>query len=264
MNLTQKIDTLINKISQIPEVRSIGISGGEKPFPNPGEGDIDVFIYCDTIPLEQLRNCILKATDIEDPKLNEFKGGHWGIGDFSRVEGVETWLMYFTKEETLSDLGSTLAGESPDKLDNYFYPIGRCEMLRNMWIRYDDGGFLGDLQKQLSVYPEGLADKLTEYHISELDDVEDLERAVKRKDVLFYHFALDIGIDHFLQALFAMNKTFFPSRKRSLQYIKEFTIKPLRCKNLLLKIVQLGSCADTLEESYRLWRNVTEELKSLV
>lgn len=264
MDLTQKIDTLINKISEIPEVRSLGISGGEKPFPNPGEGDIDVFIYCDTIPLEESRKSVLETMDLKETKLNEFEGGQWGVVDFALVDGVDTWLMYFTKEETLSELGSTMAGENPDKLDNYYYPTGRCEMLRNMWIRYDSEGFLGDLQKQLFLYPEDLAVKLTEHHVSELDDIEDLERAVIRKDVLFYHFALDIGIDHFLQALFAMNNTFFPSRKRSLQYIKEFTLKPLRCEELLQKTVQLGSRADTLQESYKLWRRLTEELKSLV
>lgn len=263
MSLRQKIDTLINTISEIPEVLSIGISGGDKPFPNPGEGDIDVFIYCDTIPSENTRQCIL-AANIEETKINEFEGGHWGTGDFALVEGVETWFMYFTKKETYSELSSTLAGQLPDKLDNYYYPTGRCEMLRNIWIRYDSDGFLGGLQKQLSVYPEGLTTKLNEYHLLELDDIEDLERAVKRRDVLFYHFALDISIDYFLQALFSLNKTFFPSRKRSIKYIKEFTIKPQKCEELLLKTVQLGSCADTLEESYMLWRSLTEELKSLV
>ena len=29
-------------------------------------------------------------------KTNSFAGGHWGVGDFTLINGVETWLMYFT------------------------------------------------------------------------------------------------------------------------------------------------------------------------
>lgn len=88
--------------------------------------------------------------------------------------------------------------------------------------------------------------------------------ADKRQDVLFYHFALDIAIDHYLQALFAINKTFFPSRKRSLQYIERFLVKPHGCAGDLPEVIRLGGCADTLEASYALWRKMTEVLKKIV
>lgn len=265
MKTEQIIDTLINKISAIPEVRSIGISGGKKPFPYAGEGDIDIFIYCDSLPTLNMRQAVLHETDgLQETKVNEFEGGHWGAGDFALTEGVETWLMYFTMQETSSEIDANLRGDFPDKLNNYYYPTGRCAMLRDMWIRYDENGFLGDLQKRLSEYPESLAKTLTEHHTRELDDVEDLERAVKRKDVLFYHFALDIAIDHYLQALFAINRTFFPSRKRSLQYIDGFHAKPHECAESLLKVVRLGSEAETIHESYALWRKMTQDLKKIV
>jgi len=96
-----------------------------------------------------------------------------------------------------------------------------------------------------------------------LGDREDLERAVVRKDVLFYHFALDLALDHYLQALFAVNRTYFPSRKRSLSFIDKFIVKPHGCNERLLEIIRLGGYPDGINESYNLFSDMVNELKDL-
>jgi hypothetical protein len=263
---TNKIlDTLIDTISEMKEVQSIGISGSKTPLPQPGEGDIDIFIYCDKMPdLKKRQTIISQMGDlIQEGKINIFEGGHWGAGDFLLINGIETWLMYFTVNETLTDVESILNGEYPDKLDNYYYPIGRCAMLKNINVLLDKSNFLYDLRKKLSDYPIKLSKLLIQYHLNELEDTEDLKRAAARKDVLFYHFALDIAIDHFLQALFAINKTYFPSRKRTLDFIENFNIKPEGCTKKLLKVIKLGSYSEGITESYALWSSMVNELKEL-
>lgn len=261
---TEEITQLLTeRISTMKEVQSIGISGSKDQFPKAGEGDIDVFIYCDTIPeLEERQAIVNQLSDLlQGGKFNVFEGGHWGIGDFVLINGVETWLMYFTVNETLNDVESILNGDYPDKLDNYYYPIGRCAMLKDINILCDKNNFLYSLKKRLSVYPDKLAEILAQYHLDELEDIEDLERAVTRNDVLFYHFAMDLAIDHFLQALFAMNKTYFPSRKRTLDIIKNFIVKPVRCDEQLLDVVRFGACSESINQSYELWSNMVNDLK---
>ncbi len=260
------LDILINNVSEMSEVQAIGISGSKTPLPKAGEGDIDIFIYCDKIPGLMERQAVINqlGNHIQEGRVNIFEGGHFGVGDFMLIEGVETWLMYFTVSETLTDVEAILKGEYPDKLDNYYYPVGRCAMLRNINILYDKSGFLHDLKEKLSEYPDILAGLLTEYHMEELEDTEDLERAVIRKDVLFYHFAMDLAIDHFLQALFAVNKTYFPSRKRTLDFINSFNIKPERCSEKLLEVVRLGSFPEGIKESFMLWSNMVNELREMV
>lgn len=263
---TEKIvDTLINNISKMNQVQSIGISGSKTPFPRAGEGDIDIFIYCNAIPNLEERQSIINqmGQQVQDGKVNIFEGGHWGDGDFLLVNGIETWLMYFTVSETLTDVEAILNGEYPDKLDNYYYPVGRCAMLKNINILFDKSDFLSSLKKKLSDYPDKLSKILIQYHLDNLEDTEDLERAVIRKDVLFYHFAMDIAIDHFLQALFAINKTYFPSRKRTLDFIENFHIKPKDCNKNLLEIIRLGSSSDGIGQSFTLWINMVNELKKL-
>lgn len=259
------LQLLIDKISMIQEVQSIGISGSKSPLPEAGSGDIDIFIYCDKIPVLEKRESIINELGeiLQNSKINIFQAGHWGTGDLAHIYGVETWLMYFTIDETLNDVKAILNGEYPDKLDNYYYPIGRCAMLKNINVLYDKNGFLNSLKVKLSEYPDKLSDILVKYHLNELDDVEDLERAVNRKDVLFYHFALDIAMDHFLQGLFAANKIYFPSRKRTLDYIGNFSIKPALCSEKLLEIIKLGSCPESISQSYGLWTSLINELKDL-
>jgi hypothetical protein len=256
---------LIDSISSMKEVQSIGISGSKTELPKAGEGDIDVFIYCDAIPdLEKRQALISQMGDLlHDGKINVFEGGHWGTGDFALINGVETWLMYFTLDENSKDVEVILNGDYPDKLDNYYYPVGRLAMLKGINVLYDKNNYLGSLKERLSEYPDKLSEVLTQYHLEELEDVEDLERAVTRKDVLFYHFAMDIAMDHFLQALFAANKTYFPSRKRTLGFIDVFALKPKGCGEGLLEVIRLGACPETIGQSYELWRSMINELKKI-
>lgn len=261
---TEKIvELMINSISSMEEVQSIGISGGKTKLPKAGEGDIDIFIYCDVIPETHKRQAIVNQLSdlLQEGKFNVFEGGHWGTGDFVLINDVETWLMYFTEDDNLNNVEVILNGDYPDKLDNYYYPVGRLAMLRDINILYDKSGYLCSLKKRLSDYPDKLAKVLIQYHLDELEDIEDLERAVSRGDVLFYHFAMDIAIDHFLQALFAINKTYFPSRKRTLNYINNFNIKPERCDEKLLEVIRLGAYSESIKQSYELWLSMVNELK---
>jgi hypothetical protein len=128
---------------------------------------------------------------------------------------------------------------------------------------YDRDGFLSSLKARLAAYPAALARTLIDYHLGALDDAEDLERAVTRQDVLFYHYALDIAIDHFLQALFALNARYFPSRKRSVQHIRGFARVPVACEERLLRVLASGGRPAGIGESYATWRGLVDELRAL-
>jgi len=154
-----------------------------------------------------------------------------------------------------------LSGQYLGRLDSYYYPIGRCAMWKAMRIFYDPDGFLQSFQQRLEEYPATLAQPVINHHLDALEDVEDLERAVGRKDVFFYHFALDLALDHFLQALFAMNREYFPSRKRSDIYLRGFKLKPSECEQRLQKVIAFGGNAKTLEESYEVWNSLVHDLK---
>lgn len=267
--MPDKIETSLNKlISTIAchsSIRAIGISGGECPFPGPGEGDIDMFVYCTEIPAANERQKMLLPLreEIEHVEIGKLESGHWGQGDCLLLAGVETWLLYFTVAEARLELDEILSGKYPGRLDSYYYPIGRCAMWKTMRVFYDPDNILGSFKQRLAEYPPELALAVIDHHLKALDDVEDLERAVARKDVFFFHFALDLALDHFLQALFALNGEYFPSRKRSESYLRSFKTKPADCVQRLRQVIALGGNVDTLERSYKLWNEVVCDVKQL-
>jgi len=260
------INKLVEAIARHHSVRAIGMSGGERPFPEPGEGDIDLFVYCTEIPDKGQRLDMLTVLKdgFEQIHIGRVENGHWGQGDSLRVAGIETWTLYFTIAEARAELEATLAGQYLGRLDSYYYPIGRCAMWKAMWVYYDPDRVLQSFKKRLEEYPKELAAAVVDHHLEGLHDVEDIERAAQRKDVLFYHFALDLALDHFLQALFALNKEYFPSRKRSDTYLQGFRIKPSDCEQRLRQTIAWGGEAETLGKSYAMWKGLVRELELLV
>ncbi len=264
MNTNEIFDKLINAISSMSQVNSIGMSGSSA-LPKAGESDVDLFIYCDSIPHADHRLSALEAikNSLDTINVQIFEGKSWGIGDFVSIDGIETWMMYFTEKDALADVESILLGEQPDIIGSY-YPIGRCATLSNINILYDQKGFLTSMKTKLSVYPPQLAQTIIKHHIGLLYDFEEWDRAVKRKDVLFHHYALDSSIDHFLQTLFAFNNCYFPSRKRSYESIRKFTRAPEKCEERLLQVLRRGGYPDGIHESYEIWRSLLDEWRTII
>ena len=252
---------LIDLICKMDEVLSVGKCGGEK-LPEKNESDIDVFVFCSKVPDANTRHAIIGklGSGISCLQISETKDKFWGFCNFITIEDVEICLMYFTISDMDDEIESVLNGSRLDREDEYFYPTGRCATLLSMQVYCDKKGYISAMKEKLSLYPEILAQKLFNHHISKINDIEDFSRAVSRKDVLFYHTTLESAIDHFLQALFALNRCFFPSRKRTLEFIKGFKHKPKNCAERLLKVIELGSKPETLSKSYDIWSALCIEL----
>ncbi len=77
------INRLVNALASHASIRAIGMSAGERPFPEPGEGDIDLFVYCTEIPARNERQEMLMSLqgEIEQVEIGKLESGHWGQGD---------------------------------------------------------------------------------------------------------------------------------------------------------------------------------------
>jgi hypothetical protein len=253
---------LLQSIQTIPAVCAIGKTGGAA-LPKDGCSDIDLFVFCETIPSLREREQSL-ATLHESVTVVEFDARehpHWGLVDSMLIGEQEIYLMFFTKRVFAESVASILCGERTEREENYFYPTGRCASVLGMHSFYDPKGFLYGLQQQCMVYPDELRDALLAAHLPKINDHEDFQRAILRNDVLFYHATLDLALDHFLQALFALNRVYFPSRKRSLELIRDFTVMPEDCESRILRVIELGVNVEMLAESYRLWQALCRDIE---
>ncbi len=251
------------RVALTKEIRAIGQTSDPNIIPKAGEADIDIFVLGDIIPGYEVRKAVYDKNSalFEECSMNVCEGGEWGTGDVFIIDGVETMLMYFTIEETLNYVNEILEGKHLDSVKG-FYPVGRCATLKNIYVIYDEGVF-SSLQEKLLVYPDVLKREMVRFHLGRTIDEEDFGRAVLRKDVLFYHQVLENAIDHYLQALYAVNETFFPSRKRTNKYIDSFKLKPENCYERLLNVVRLGSSPEGIEKSYTEWCSLVSDLESI-
>jgi hypothetical protein len=264
MLVEEMFSALIQALTANVGVVAIGKSGGgELLLPN--ESDIDFFIFCRRLPAVKQRSKVVEqlGAAITSSTIRENHDQFWGTCDYLEHMGHEIYLMYFTVAEMDAEIASALDGSRLAREGGYFYPTGRCASLLSMHILYDAAGYLAGMQDKLSVYPLALAEKITAHHLPLINDVEDFSRAIARADVLFYHFTLENAIDHFLQVLFALNRRFLPSRKRTLQYIDAFALKPENCGERLLQAVELGAKPDTLAESYAMWTSLCQDIALL-
>jgi len=229
-----------------------------------GESDVDIFLLGDKIPGYEERKAVYdtNSTLFQQCIMNVCEGGDWGTGDTFIIDGVETMLMYFCIDEANQYVDEILEGNHLDSIKG-FYPVGRCSTLKNINVIYDESGVFGSLKEKLSTYPDELKKKMLDFHMSRIKDEEDFGRALLRKDVLFYHQVLEAAIDHYLQALYAANETFFPSRKRTKQYIEAFKLKPENCYRRLLEVIKSGSNPDGIAESYHEWCKLVDDLQGI-
>ena len=262
--LESSFQSLIDALSRIDCVRAIGKTGGAA-LPTDGFSDIDLFVFCDRLPTRAERETLYRSLSgncsVED--YGEFEHPHWGLVDSLLLVEQEVYPMFFMRDTFVDSVRSILRGERIEREANYFYPTGRCASILGMHPIYDPHAYLAGLKQLCQQYPDSLRNALMNAHLPKLDDEEDFQRAIRRGDVLFFHSTLDLALDSFLQALFALNRVYFPSRKRSLEKVASFQIKPQDCEERLLRVVEMSSKPNTLSDAYDVWQQLCTELIEL-
>ncbi|HEX3076043.1 MAG TPA: DUF4037 domain-containing protein [Lachnospiraceae bacterium] len=258
-------DKLVLDLSQLQEVKGIGQTGDINAKLIPGQSDIDLFVLCTSVPKEDVRKQIYSrySTDYTGCQMNASNGGIWGYGDILFIEGIDVMFMYFTFDEMRDYIEEVLRGDHLGK-EGDFYPTGRLSSIENINILYEDSATWSSLKERAKTYPHELFERLFKYHINSVLDEEDLGRVLLRKEVMFYHQVLEHALDHLLQALFALNNTYFPSRKRSEQYIESFMLKPTDCNERILRIIKDSVEPNSMAESVKELRSITGEIERLV
>ena len=241
---------LVSDLSQCCKIKGIGQTGDINAELIPGCSDIDMFVLCSAIPTEDERKQIYLKYSTEYSKcfMNASNGGIWGYGDILIIDEIDVMFMYFTIEEMNDYLDEVLQGKHLNN-EGRFYPTGRLSSIENINILYESDATWTTMKQKVKKYPIDLFEKLFNLHVANILDDEDLSRVVLRKEIMFFHQVLENSLDHLLQALFALNYTYFPSRKRSEQYIENFTNKPINCYERMCKIIQNSVSSKNIEQA---------------
>lgn len=255
---------LVEMLIESELIYGIGQTGDLNAPLIPGKSDIDLFVLCKEVPSQEERlKMYAKLTNQYDSlSMQVCAGGIWGYGDIFLCDGIDVMPMYFTIDEMREYVEEVLAGKHLEK-EGRFYPIGRLASIETIHVLYDKEQSWDKIISLVKTYPEELFKMWYQSEICRVVDEEDLSRATLRHEVLFYHQVVEEFLDHFLQALYAKNKRYFPSRKRTEKAITEFKKKPDQCYERLLKVVELGAKETTIEESVEELRKLCEELRNI-
>lgn len=229
----------------------------------PQNSDIDLFVLCRTVPDRKKREEIYSrfADDLGSVQMEVCNCEHWGIGDVFIVDGIDIMPMYFDIGAFYAYIEDLLSGKHLLREDR-FYPIGRLASVESINILYEKEDAWTKLKDSVKHRPQELFEKWYAVQSALILDEEDLGRAKLRCDVLFYHQVLEEALDHFLQAMYALNDTYFPSRKRNAADIDRFARKPGNCLDRLQSIMEKSVKPNTIPESVRELYSLTDELKA--
>lgn len=261
MNANDFRDRLVSLLSACDDICGIGQTGNINAPLIPGKSDIDLFVICDHVPDRQERLARYQALtdDCDSLQMEACGGGVWGYGDIFVCGGIDVMPMYFTCAEMEGYLREVLDGQHLEKKGR-FYPIGRLASIESLHVLHEKEAAWTKLIDMVKVRPQPLFSRWYASERAQMIDEEDLGRAELRHEVLFYHQVVEAFLDHFLQALFARNNCYFPSRKRTEEAIAAFRIKPANCYARLMQIVELGARADTIDQSIAALRSIAEDL----
>lgn len=207
---------LVEEISNCDEILGIGQTGDMNAPLIAGKSDIDLFIICKNVPDSDRRLSLYKSLDglYDKLEMEVSSGGVWGYGDMFYINGIDVMPMYFSVANMQEYIDEILAGKHLEK-EGSFYPVGRLASIETINVLWEKNNAWTNIVSKVKTYPQDFFDKWYSSEAWRIVDEEDLGRAKLRREVLFYHQVVENFLDHFLQALYAKNRRYFPSRKRT-------------------------------------------------
>ena len=264
MGAAELRNELIAVLSAEETILGIGQTGTLDAVLIPGKSDIDLFVLCGRIPSEEERRNLYRRIRKErfELSMTVCSGGRWGTGDILNAGGIDVMPMYFTLAETRGYLERLLSGKGLEK-EGRFYPVGRLASVSSLRILWERDGAWSALKDRVNRKPEAFFRQWYESELGQVLDEEDLGRTELRGEVLFFHQVLENALDHLLQALYAVNFRYFPSRKRTLSDLEGFEQKPADCAARLLRLIGEGSRQEGLTAAMEELRRLTAEVGAL-
>ena len=252
---------LTEMLSKIPGIRGIGQTGDINAPLVPGKSDIDMFVICDKVPEREERLKFYESLtgSYDSLQMEVCAGGIWGYGDIFMCEGIDVMPMYFTVTEMKNYLEEVIAGKHLEK-DGRFYPVGRLASIETLNVLWEKDFAWTNIINLVKNHPVDFFQAWFKNESWRILDEEDLGRAELRHEVLFFHQVVEEFLDHFLQALYALNNQYFPSRKRTQKAIEGFKLKPENCYQRLNDIVSLSVSEEHITEAVYEIRKLGKEL----
>ena len=221
LGLAQKI---AERYSTSPEVEAVALGGSLATEQAEAGSDIDLYVFSrDPLPLESRR----KAVGDETVRL-ELNNDFFGPGDEWVEEGVHVDVMLWETEWMRERLEDVLVNFQA----SMGYSTAFWHTVRASKLLFDRSGWYAALQRTAQgPYPEALRRNIIAKNHAFLRGAlssyaGQLEKAVKRHDVVSVNHRLAALLASYFDILFAVNRLPHPGEKRLLTWADACALKP--------------------------------------
>ena len=200
------------------DIDAIVLSGSKTSLINDEMSDYDIYIYSkEKVNIETRKNFIEKYSSYYELGNDYFEYGDEFIIDdicfdftYRDLSFAENEINYIWRECN-SKIGYTTA---------FLYNI------KNSKIIYDKDSKFQNIQNELNKeYPDKLKENIIKKNLAVMKDkkcasfFEQLEKAIKRKDIVSVNHRVSAILTSYFDILFALNKELHPGEKKLIKYV---------------------------------------------
>jgi len=237
-------NTIASNFSSIHHVSAIGLGGSSAVGTASPSSDIDLYVFTtDLIPLKTRRS-IMQQRGATHADLNlQF----WDLGDewFDSPTGIEVDIMYWDTRWIKDQIDLVLLQHQA----SMGYTTCHWHTIKNIVPLFDTDGWLTGLKtKCQQPYPEALARNILAKNLPVLRDVipsyrNQIEKALKRKDLVSLNHRVAALFASYFDILFAINRIPHPGEKRLLHLAQKLCeVVP---KDMAEQVEQVLQCSST-------------------
>ncbi len=247
---------LIEKMSKLSQVAGIMLGGSRGSGLFDEDSDYDVYVYV----YEPIDESIRKEIINQYVRYMEYSNTFWELEDDGILKnGIDIEFIYRNVFDIDKTLKSTLEGKVGNGYSTCF--INNFNQAR---ILYEDNKILSIIRSNLLQYdPQKMYDAVVLYNSKLLQDsmpsyVYQIEKAVKRNDVLSINHRLAAYFQTVYDILFALNKVTHPGEKRLLEFTAKLEILPT---NFISDVEGIFHCV--FQDNNKMIREIKELTKGI-
>lgn len=205
-----------NLFADLPQVEAVALAGSASSSHTDAASDIDLYVYTKSdILLGERKSIVSRAggASLENLGLN-----FWGPGDewFDAATGIEVDIVYFDQQWMEKEIQRVMRDHQP----SLGYSTCFAFTARNSQVFYDPNDWFAGLQKICQQeYPEELRQNIIAHNHPVLREIIpsyffQLEKAVKREDLVSVNHRLAGLLASYFDIVFALNWELHPGEKR--------------------------------------------------
>lgn len=255
-------ENLWKEISTLNEVQSIALAGSRASEKYDEKSDYDLYIYCDTVPSDEVRKSILEKYCDYIELGNHF----WELEDNCTLKnGIDIDILYRNIDTITEELSSVV--EKYNAHNGYTTCIWHNVL--HSKILYDKNDKFKKMQDRFSVpYPEELKNNIIEKNMNLLSGIlpsydKQITKALNRNDLPSINHRTSAFVESYFDIIFALNKMTHPGEKRMIEYAKGYgKILPKNFEENLTSL--FSNMFSDKENTLLILENIVTEIKKVI